>query len=100
MLAAVHSKALRKYAIQLGSSFFLQIQRKHAEITITCHAYVMLKIKEVMNIQRFLYFTGSNSNFLQVLYKYCHLISTFIHRYNISILKACVKNGMNKNAFQ
>ena len=51
-----------------------------------------MKIKELMNIQIFLGFTGcTHSNFLPFLFRDIHLVGTDVYRYNVHILKAWIK---------
>ena len=50
------------------------------------HAYVMIKIKEVMSNPIFLSFTAcSHSNFLWLLFRYIHLICTCLSMHNMLI---------------
>ena len=68
-----------KILIQLDSS----LQYDQFEVQ---HAYVMIKIKEVMSNWIFLSFTAcSHSNFLKLLFRYIHLICTHLLMYNMPI---------------
>ena len=57
------------------------------------HAYVKIKMKEVMSNPIFLSFTEcSHSNFLLLLFRYIHLISTCLSMHNMPIWKGWLKN--------
>ena len=71
-------------------------QYKHFEVQ---HAYVMIKIKEVVSNQIFLSFTAcSHNKFSQFLFSYIHLICTCFFRCDMSLQKVWLKNWIQKCA--
>ena len=70
---------ISKILIQLNFSH----QYNHFEIQ---HAYVMIKIKEVVSNQIFLHFTAcSHYNFLRFVFSYIHVICTYLFICDMSI---------------
>ena len=70
---------ISKILIQLNSSH----QYDHFEVQ---HAYVTIKIKEVVSNQIFLSFVAcSHYNFLQFVFSYIHVICTYLFMCDMSI---------------
>ena len=77
---------ISKILIQLNSSH----QYNHFEVQ---HAYVTIKIKEVVSNQIFLHFTAcSHYNFLWFVFSYIHVICSCLFICDMSIYKVWLKN--------